>query len=123
MRRPVLTRGVRTLGVLALGVFAVGAALISGAGGGCQGCEETPGGAPPAAENSPAPAATALDGGANDAGEPELSVAGAERDPTGVRRCCLAIAQNVAAAPAEHKATWQAAFLACNRAAEGDAGR
>jgi hypothetical protein len=64
-----------------------------------------------------------VDGGASDGGETVLLPSGTERDPTGVRRCCLAIGRNVTGAPAEHKATWQAAFDACNRAAEGDAGR
>jgi hypothetical protein len=40
-----------------------------------------------------------------------------------VRLCCLALGRNVVGAPAEHRAAWQAAFDACNRAAEQDAGR
>jgi hypothetical protein len=101
----------------------VGAALISGAGAGCQGCEGTPGGSPPATDLPVVAAPAAVDGGANDGGETVPLPSGTERDPTGVRRCCLAIGRNVSGAPAEYKAAWQAAFDACNQAAEGDAGR
>ncbi|UQA55707.1 hypothetical protein [Polyangium aurulentum] len=103
--------------------FVMGAALISGAGGGCRGCEETPGGSPPATDATAVTAQAVVDGGASDGGETVRLPSGTERDPTGVRRCCLAIGRNVAGAPSEHKAAWQAAFDACNQAAEGDAGR
>ena len=46
-----------------------------------------------------------------------------DHDPTGVRRCCGAIAQNLTNAPDKHKATWKSALTACDQAAEKQLGR
>lgn len=46
-----------------------------------------------------------------------------EHDPTGMRRCCKAISDNLASAPDKHKATWKSALEACNEAVEKQTGR
>jgi hypothetical protein len=96
---------------------------------GCGGCDGDTTEVRPAASVAPPGAAPAsasplvASTPEPDAGGEAAALPGVERDPTGVRRCCLAVGRNVPGAPSEHKATWQTAFDACNRAAEGDAGR
>jgi hypothetical protein len=46
-----------------------------------------------------------------------------EHDPTGMRRCCKAISENLGTAPDKHKATWKSALDACNKAIEKQSGR
>ncbi len=46
-----------------------------------------------------------------------------EHDPTGVRRCCKTINENLGSAPDKHKATWKSALETCNQAVEKQTGR
>jgi hypothetical protein len=46
-----------------------------------------------------------------------------EHDPTGVRRCCKAISENLESAPDKHKATWKSALDICNQATQKQTGR
>jgi hypothetical protein len=46
-----------------------------------------------------------------------------EHDPTGVRRCCKSINDNLAAASEKHRPVWKSALDACNQAVEKNTGR
>ncbi len=105
------------------------ASIVTGLSGcnGCQGCE---------GQTSEMPAESAT----IEASEPKIAEVEApspegsaapiasvapnpEHDPTGVRRCCKAISDNVESAPDKHKTTWKTALAACNEAAEKNTGR
>ena len=98
--------------------------------------EETPPPAPSAAP-APTPAPTpsapmalvpeedagsdASDGG-DDAGDAGKKVVGTG-DPTGVKKCCAALAQNANSAPLDQKAGYAAAAAACNGLVNNPQGR
>jgi hypothetical protein len=84
---------------------------------------------PPAPTPSPAPIATIMpeeDAGADaapdaeaDAGKKVVSTG----DPTGVKKCCAALAQNANSAPPEQKGAYMAAAAACNGLVSSPQGR
>jgi hypothetical protein len=114
-----------------VGVFVSLAVGLSGCNG-CNGCEgqtvapvsppeqpraeiAVPNVAPSAVQAAPEPSAV-VSAAASVAPNPE-------HDPSGVRRCCKTISDNLGTAPDKHKATWKSALEACNQVAEKQTGR
>jgi len=104
------------------GRCSTGALLLAALGlGGCGGCEGSS--SPTNEAPSTSSAAASASASPGDAGALAPIGGDSKRDPTGVRRCCDAIGQNIANAPAEHRATWEKAFEACRNVVTADAGR
>lgn len=100
---------------------------------GCNGCSGCEGQTPSASEverNASAPSSSQAPSAA--VVVPQTLVAPSalpsiapnpEHDPTGVRRCCLAIRDNAATAPAKHQEVWKSAIAACSKAMDKNIGR
>lgn len=131
-------------GASSLFVLFAGAVLVSSSG--CRGCmaeEQAPQPAPSnsnkerepssSAPRSPIPAPPSPTNGASsngakadekseEEGKPFLPP-GVDLDRTGMQRCCEEVSDNAKRAIAEHRATWQAAVDACNKAIQSGKGR
>jgi hypothetical protein len=122
----------RTRYFMVLGAALLPIALVAFANG-CKDKEETMAPVPsatPAPTPTPTPTPVATVVPEEDAGAPDAADAAADAkaavgvgDPTGIRKCCNAIAQNMKSAPPDQQLAYGAALAACNAAVSSPQGR